>query len=47
MQHDKKNVGTEINFTLLGGIGEILLNQHLSKQQVFDSFDFFREGGIG
>ena len=47
MQHDKKNVGTEINFTLLGGIGDILLNQHLSKQQVFDSFDFFREGGIG
>ena len=30
---------TEINFTLLGGIGDILLNQHLSKQQVFDSFD--------
>ncbi len=44
MLHDKKNVGGIINFTLLGGIGDIRLNQHLSKEEVFESFDFFREG---
>ena len=44
MRHDKKNVGGEINFTLLGGIGDIRLNQHLTREQVFESFDFFREG---
>lgn len=44
MLHDKKNVGGVINFTLLGGIGDIRLNQHLSKETVFESFDFFREG---
>ena len=44
MLHDKKNVGGVINFTLLGGIGDVRLNQHLSKEAVFESFDFFREG---
>ena len=44
MLNDKKNVGGVINFTLLGGIGDIRLNQHLSKETVFESFDFFREG---
>ncbi len=43
MLHDKKNVGGVINFTLLGGIGDICLNQHLSKEDVFESFDFLRE----
>jgi len=44
MLHDKKNVGGVINFTLLGGIGDIKINQHLTQEQVFESFDFFREG---
>lgn len=44
MLHDKKNVGGEINFTLLGHVGDIVLNQHLTKEEVFESFDFFREG---
>lgn len=43
MLHDKKNAGGVINFTLLGGIGDIRLNQHLSKEEVFESFDFIRE----
>lgn len=43
MLHDKKNVGGEINFTLLDNIGEVHLNCHLTKEQVFDSFDFMRE----
>ena len=44
MLHDKKNAGGQINFTLLSNVGEIVLNQHLSKEQVFESFDFIREG---
>lgn len=44
MLHDKKNVGGVINFTLLGGIGDIRLNQHLTKEEIFESFDFIREG---
>lgn len=44
MLHDKKNSGGQINFTLLAGIGDIRINQHLTKEQIFESFDFFREG---
>ena len=44
MLHDKKNVGGEINFTLLAGIGDIRLNQHLTQEEVFECFDFCREG---
>lgn len=44
MQHDKKNVGNQINFTLLADIGDIRINRHLSKEAVFESFDFLREG---
>lgn len=44
MQHDKKNEGGHINFTLLGGIGDIRLNQHLAREAVLDSLDFLREG---
>lgn len=43
MQHDKKNANGQINFTLLGGIGDIRINQHLTQEQVFESFDFLRE----
>ncbi len=44
MLHDKKNVGGVINFTLLGGIGDIRLDCHLSREQVYESLDFLREG---
>lgn len=44
MLHDKKNVGGQINFTLLGGIGDIRINRHLTREAVYESFDFFREG---
>lgn len=44
MLHDKKNCGGSINFTLLGGFGDIHLNCHLSKDDIFESFDFLREG---
>lgn len=44
MKHDKKNEGDNINFTLLGGIGNILINQQASKEDIFEMLDFLREG---
>ena len=44
MTHDKKNVGGVINFTLLGGIGDIRLDCHADKELLFEMFDFVREG---
>lgn len=44
MRHDKKNVRDTINFTLLGDIGDIRIDQHATKEQVFEAFDFLREG---
>ena len=43
MTHDKKNVGSDINFTLLGGIGDIRLNQISGKQEIYEALDFYRE----
>ena len=44
MTHDKKNDSKEINFTLLAGIGDIRINQTATKDEIFECFDFFREG---
>lgn len=44
MKHDKKNVGGEINFTLLSDVGEIRLDNHASCELIGDMFDFLREG---
>ena len=44
MTHDKKNVGNSINFTLLGGIGDIRINQTASKEEIEEALDFYREG---
>ena len=43
MQHDKKNRGTEIHFTLLGGIGDIHIDRTASKEEIFEMLDFVRE----
>lgn len=43
MLHDKKNVGTEIRFTLLGGIGDIRINRTVSREEIFEMLDFVRE----
>jgi len=40
MQHDKKNSTTDINFTLLKGIGDVQLNQIASKAQILECLDF-------
>lgn len=44
MRHDKKNAGGHINFTLLADVGNICLDCHATKEQVFEAFDFLREG---
>ena len=43
MHHDKKNQGTSINFTLLGGIGDIRINQTATEEEIKDALDFYRE----
>ena len=44
MTHDKKNTGKEINFTLLGGVGDIRINQTATKEEIEEALDFYREG---
>ena len=44
MTHDKKNTAGIINFTLLGNIGDIRINQTATKDEIFEALDFFREG---
>ena len=43
MHHDKKNEGSAINFTLLGGIGDIRINQTASEDDIKEALDFYRE----
>lgn len=44
MTHDKKNESSDsINFTLLGNIGDIKINQVVSKEEIFESLDFYCE----
>lgn len=44
MTHDKKNTAGQINFTLLGNIGDIRLNQTATREEIYEMLDFFREG---
>ena len=44
MTHDKKNVSDIINFTLLGNIGDIRINQTATTDEIKEALDFFREG---
>lgn len=44
MHHDKKNQNGIINFTLLGGIGDIRINQTATMDEIKEALDFFREG---
>lgn len=44
MTHDKKNESsTAVNFTLLSDIGQININQIVSKDEIFESLDFYTE----
>ena len=44
MQHDKKNIGNSIRFTLLADIGDIRLDQTASHEEIKEALDFLREG---
>lgn len=44
MRHDKKNVAGTINFTLLGNVGDIRLNQTATEEEIKEAVDFLREG---
>lgn len=44
MTHDKKNMAGIINFTLLGGIGDIRINQTATEDEIKEALDFLREG---
>ncbi|MCD8209981.1 MAG: 3-dehydroquinate synthase [Prevotella sp.] len=44
MTHDKKNSSGQINFTLLGKIGDIKINQVCLKEEILEALDFLREG---
>ncbi|MCC8154962.1 MAG: 3-dehydroquinate synthase [Tannerellaceae bacterium] len=41
--HDKKNEGGVINFTLLSQVGEVRINQSVTKELILESLDFYRE----
>lgn len=43
MTHDKKNEGGLINFTLLANVGDVRINQAVSKEKILESLDFYRE----
>ena len=43
MTHDKKNEAGVINFTLLANVGEVRINQEVSKEKILESLDFYRE----
>ena len=43
MHHDKKNEGNSINFTLLGSIGDIRINQTATEEEIMEALDFYRE----
>lgn len=44
MTHDKKNIAGRINFTLLGNVGDIRINQTATKEEIEEALDFYREG---
>ena len=43
MTHDKKNSAGIINFTLMGEIGDIRINQSATRDNIFEMLDFYRE----
>jgi 3-dehydroquinate synthase len=43
MLHDKKNTADVVNFTQLGEVGKIILDQTAESQLINEAFDFLRE----
>jgi 3-dehydroquinate synthase len=44
MSHDKKNVAGRINFTLLGDVGDVHIDQTATNEEIEEALDFYREG---
>ena len=43
MLHDKKNSNDQINFTLLASVGDVRINQKVTKEEVLEALDYLRE----
>ena len=44
MKHDKKNLSAgTINFTLLGDVGDIRINQTATQEEIYELLDFYSE----
>lgn len=43
MTHDKKNINGQINFTLLGNVGDIRINRTATEEEIKAALDFIRE----
>lgn len=43
MQHDKKNEGININFTLLKDFGQIEINQNCTKENIFETLYWYNK----
>lgn len=43
MLHDKKNESSAVNFTLLVGVGDIVINQTADKKDIEEVLDFYRD----
>lgn len=43
MTHDKKNTAGTINFTLLGSIGDIKIDNIATQEEIHEALDFYRE----
>ena len=41
--HDKKNDSGEVNFTLLSDVGEIIINQTATKDNIEIALDLYRD----
>ena len=41
--HDKKNTGDRISCTLLKDVGRYVINEEISKNEIFEALDYYRE----
>lgn len=44
MLHDKKNTAGHINFTRLSDVAKLRLDQRATREEIYEMFDFLREG---
>ena len=43
MTHDKKNDADTVNFTLLSDVGEVVINQTATREEITLSLDLYRD----